>query len=94
MVTAGTPMPITSSGRFSFVRSYSAWQVNEAWRARRRDMAQTYLNQSASTGSALATVWSNQIEGSASLAARAAITRIKTATSAVQKSAQALNLTV
>lgn len=87
-------MPITSSGGFSFVRKYPAWQVNEAWRARRRDMARTYLNQSTSTGSALAMVWSNQIEGSASLAARAAITRIQAATSAVQKSAQAINLTV
>ena len=87
-------MPITSSGGFSYARKYSAWQVNEAWRARRRDMAQTYANQSTSTGSALATVWSNQIEGSAALAARAAITRIQAATSAVRKTAEAINLTV
>ena len=86
-------MPIANSAR-GLVRTSSAWQVHEAWRARRREMAQTYLNESTSTGSALATVWSNQIRGSASLAARAAITRIKAATSAVQKSAQALNLTV
>ena len=79
-------MAISSTGRFSLVKSYSAWQVNEAWRARRRDMVQGYLNETATTQSTLASVWSAQIEGSAALAARAAITRIRTETQAAFKS--------
>ncbi len=78
-------MAISSTGRFSFVKSYSAWQVNEAWRARRRDMVQGYLNQTATTQSTLASVWSAQIEGSAALAAKAAVARIRTETQAAFK---------
>ena len=79
-------MAISSTGRFSFVKSYSAWQANEAWRARRRDMVQGYLNQTATTQSTLASVWSAQIEGSAALAAKAAVARIRTEAQAAFKS--------
>ena len=79
-------MAISSTGRFSLVKSYSAWQANEAWRARRRDMVQGYLNQTATTQSTLASVWSAQIEGSAALAAEAAVARIRTETQAAFKS--------
>lgn len=79
-------MAISSTGRFSLVKSYSSWQANEAWRARRRDMVQGYLNQTASTQSTLASVWSAQIEGSAALAAKAAVARIRTETQAAFKS--------
>jgi hypothetical protein len=68
------------------VKSYSSWQANEAWRARRRDMVQGYLNQTANTSSTLASVWSAQIEGSAALAAKAAVARIRTETQAAFKS--------
>jgi hypothetical protein len=85
-------MSITGSSRSGFGRSYSAWQVNEAWRARRRDMAQIYRDQSTMAQSALAGAWSSQIEGSASLAAQAAITRIKAATQAVAKTAADLKI--
>jgi hypothetical protein len=78
-------MAISSTGRFSLVKSYSAWQVNEAWRARRRDMVQGYLNETATTQSTLASVWSAQIEGSAALAAKAAVARIRTETQAAFK---------
>lgn len=78
-------MAISSTGRFSFVKSYSSWQVNEAWRARRRDMVQGYLNETATTQSTLASVWSAQIEGSAALAAKAAVARIRTETQAAFK---------
>jgi len=77
-------MAISSTGRFSFVKSYSAWQANEAWR--RRDMVQGYLNQTATIQSTLASVWSAQIEGSAALAAKAAVTRIRTEAQAAFKS--------
>jgi hypothetical protein len=80
-------MAISSTGRFSLVKSYSASQANEAWRARRRDMVQGYLNETATTQSTLASVWSAQIEGSAALAAKAAVARIRTETQAAFKSA-------
>jgi hypothetical protein len=73
-------MAISSTGRSGLVNRNSAWQANEAWRARRRDMVQGYLNQTASTQSRLASVWSVQIEGSAALAAKAAVARIRTET--------------
>ena len=79
-------MAISSTGRFSWVKSYSAWQANAAWQARRRDMVQGYLNQTATTQSSLASVWSAQIEGSAALAAKAAVARIRTETQAAFKS--------
>ena len=79
-------MAISSTGGFSFVKSHSAWQVNEAWPARRRDMVQGYLNEPATTQSTLASVWSAQIEGSAALAAKAAVARIRTETQAAFKS--------
>ncbi len=83
-------MAISSTGRFSFFRTYSAWQVDEAWRARRRDIAQSYLADGAATGSAIASAWSNQIQGSAALAANAAVARIQ----AAAKAAAAVNLSV
>jgi hypothetical protein len=49
-------------------------------------MVQGYLNQTASTQSTLASVWSAQIEGSAALAAKAAVARIRTETQAAFKS--------
>jgi hypothetical protein len=85
-------MAISSTGRFSLVKSYSASQANEAWRARRRDMVQGYLNQTASTQSTLASVWSAQIEGSAALAAKAAVARIRTETQAAFKSLDSVKI--
>jgi hypothetical protein len=78
---------MSSVGRSSLVGSNSAWQANEAWRARRRDMVQGYLNQTSTTQSTLASVWSAQIEGSAALAAKAAVARIKTETQTAFKTA-------
>ena len=70
-------MPINKSGRFSFVRTYSAWEVNQAWRARHAAMAQSYLSDASAIRSALAIVSTNQIYGVASLAAKAAVSRIE-----------------
>jgi hypothetical protein len=50
-------------------------------------MVQGYLNETATTQSTLASVWSAQIEGSAALAAKAAVARIRTETQAAFKSA-------
>ena len=70
-------MPISSTGRFSFFRGYSAWQMQEGYRAQRRQMVEGYLSDGTAAGSAFAAAWSNQIQGSAALAVNAAVTRIK-----------------
>ena len=85
-------MAISGTGRFSFTRSYSAWQVNEAWRAQRRSIAQGYLADASAAGSAFATAWSNQIQGTAILAAQAAVARIRSEGQAATKAA--LNISV
>ena len=85
-------MAISGTGRFSFIRTYSAWQVNEAWRAQRRAIAQGYLADASAAGSALATAWSNQIQGTAMLAAQVAAARIQLESQAAVKAA--LNISV
>jgi hypothetical protein len=69
-------MAIGSTG-FSVARTSSAWEVHEAWRARRREAAANYLAQGSAAMSAFATAASNQIDGTASLTTQAAITRMQ-----------------
>jgi hypothetical protein len=85
-------MAVTST-RFG-QRTYSAWQVHEAWRARRREMTESYRAEASTAQSGLAAAWSNQIEGTASLAAKAAIARIKAETQAVAKTAASIKISV
>ena len=88
-------MPISATGRFSFVKTYPAWQINEAWRSRIRAMTQQQLEEAATARNAFASAWTNQITGRATLAAQAAAARIQSATTAaLQKAAQNVNLTV
>jgi hypothetical protein len=84
-------MPINKSGRFSFARTYSAWEINQAWRARHAAMARSYLDDASAIRSALATASTNQIEGLSELAAKAAAARIEKAAVAKKDS---LSLTV
>jgi len=83
-------MAINSTRGYKFGRTYSPRQVYEAWRARRSAMAQSYRAESTAIRSALATASSNQIEGSAALAANAAVSRIQ----AMTKAAATVNLSV
>ena len=85
-------MAISSTGRSSLARTYSAWQVNEAWRAQRRSIAQGYLADAAAAGNALAAAWGNQIQGAAALAAQAAVTRVRAQSQAATQAA--LNISV
>lgn len=68
--------------RHSYVRTATAWDMSQAWRARRRDMAKRFLNDSSLAANAFATARSNQISGTASLAATAALERIQSTTAA------------
>jgi hypothetical protein len=80
-------MPISSTGRFSFFPSYSAWQVQEGYRTQRRQMVQSYLSDVSAAATAMGNAWNNQIQGSATLAVNAAVNRIKAATKNVSLSA-------
>jgi hypothetical protein len=67
---------------FNWLPRPSAWQESESWRARRQAMVQETLDTSDTFTSLFATAASNQIQGSAKLAAQAAIKRIQTSTKA------------
>ena len=78
-------MAISSTGRFSFGGTSSAWEVHEAWRARRRDAAANYLAQSSSAAASFATASNSQIQGSVAITTNVAVTRIKEAQTAALK---------
>ena len=84
-------MPISSTGQFSFQRTASAWEVHDAWRAKRREAAANFLAQGSAAMSSFATAASNQISGMASLTTQAAVTRLQKQLAAKR---QSLNLTV
>ena len=84
-------MAINSIGGYSFQRTYSAWEVHESWRVRRREAAASYLAQGSAAMSSFATAASNQIDGMGSLTTKAAITRIQKQAAAKR---QSLSLTV
>jgi hypothetical protein len=85
-------MAIGSTGGYGSARTYSAWDVHEAWRARRREAAQSYLSQSSAAASGFATAWNNQSQGSVTLATQMAVTRIQAAVKA--KAAASVSLSV
>ncbi len=68
------------TNRYSFVKTATAWEVSQAWRQRRRAMAQRFLDDAATAANAFTSAWSNQISGSASLAAQSALDRLNAAT--------------
>jgi hypothetical protein len=78
-------MAISSTGRFSFGGTSSAWEVHEAWRARRRDAAANYLAVGSAAMSAFSTAASNQLQGSVAITTNVAVTRIRTAQTAALK---------
>jgi len=87
-------MPISKTGRFTFAKQYSNWDIIQAQRQFHREQTQKYLNSSLDALSSLQTAFSNQISGIASLAGQAAVDRIKAMTSALQQSAQGVDKTV
>lgn len=66
--------------QFNWVRKQSAWEQTQAWRARRQQMQADFRLASSAVSAGLAAAWSNQITGTANLAASAALERINAAT--------------
>jgi hypothetical protein len=75
-------MAINSIGGYGFQRTSSAWEVHEAWRARRRDAAASYLAQGSAAMSGFAAAASNQLQGSVAITTNVAVGRIRAAAQA------------
>ena len=87
-------MPISRTGRFTFQRQYSHWEMNQARRQFHREQTQKYLSNGSDAMAALQTAFSNQIKGAADLSAEAALKRIQVATGLARQAAGGLNLSV
>lgn len=63
--------------RMNWFRSQTGWEQMQEWKSKRQDMSLGFQNEAAAASSAFATAFSNQIIGSANLAAQAAVDRLK-----------------
>ena len=85
-------MPIDKSGRFTWQKQYSRWDVMQAQRQSNIAASQRYLASGADALSALQTAFSNQITGAGDLAAKSALTRIQTTTALARQAAQGIDI--
>lgn len=85
-------MPISRTGKFTFQRQYSNWEVMQSQRQFHAAQTQKYLNSANDAFSALQSAFSNQISGSASLTAQQVLTRIQTATGLAKQAAQGIDI--
>ena len=85
-------MPISRTGRFTFQRQYSHWEVYQARRQFHREQTQKYLSSGSDAMAALQSAVSDQIKGTADLTARAALKRIQIATSLARQAAQNIDI--
>ena len=85
-------MPIDKTGRFTWQKQYSRWDIMQARRQSNAAASQSYLNSGADALSALQTAFSNQITGSGDLAAKSALTRIQTTTALARQAAQGIDI--
>lgn len=85
-------MPIDKTGRFTWTKPTSYWKINEQVRQLNRQKSEEYLAAGANALSGLQTAFSNQITGSGSLAANAAVERIKTMTSLAKLASQGIDI--
>ena len=81
-------MAITIGSRYAIPRG-SAWEINQAWKEKRRRMVEGF-QADAAAGAGLATAMSNQISGAANLAAQIANQRVQK--EVLTKQIQAMNL--
>jgi hypothetical protein len=90
----GSPdqMPISNTGRFTYAKQYSSWDMIQAQRQFHREQSQKYLNSASDAVSALQSAFSNQISGMATLAGQAAVNRINAAMKQLQTSAKSLDI--
>lgn len=87
-------MAIGKSGRYSFRKTLTAWEHAQAWREKRRALAQSFMNDARNASDAFNAAWSNQITGAANLTAQAALDRIRIATALAKDAAGGVDKTV
>ena len=80
--------------RISWFQRQSEWQYAQSWRDKRGSMAQSFISDGATIGSALTTIWANFSSGSAALSAKAATTRIQAETKAKFDELSKINISV
>jgi hypothetical protein len=72
-------MPAVQAKKFYWITKPSAWEETQAWREKRRAMADQFKNDSAILANSFASAQANLITGSTTLAIQAATTRIQAA---------------
>jgi hypothetical protein len=72
---------ITASSRFS-LRPLSSWERMESWRLSRRNIVRQFIDQRQTALNGLSTAWTDNISGTANLAAQAASKRVQAETKA------------
>jgi hypothetical protein len=85
-------MPIDKTGRFTWSKPSNYWKINESVRQLNRQKSQEFLAAGSIALAGLQTAFTNQIEGSGSLAAQAAVDRIKAMTSLAKLASQGVDI--
>ena len=85
-------MPINKAGRYTAQKPGAYWKINESMRQLNRQKSQEYLNNGAYALSGLQTAFTNQITGSGSLAAQAAVDRLKAMNALAKLAAQGIDI--
>jgi hypothetical protein len=85
-------MPIDKTGRFTYQKQFSRWDILQAQRSFHAQASQKYLANGQDAMSRLTNAFSNQITGSGNLTAKIALTRIQTATMLARQAAQGIDI--
>jgi hypothetical protein len=75
-------MPAVQSKKFNWIAKRSAWQENQAWRLKRRAMAEEFQTNATALANSLGAAQANQIAGFANNAIQAGVARIQAAAKA------------
>lgn len=80
-------IPAAGKYKYGYVKR-SAWEINQAWREKRRQMVKSFQSEASTASSGLMTAISNQITGSATLTSQIALSRVQAQVAAKQAQAQ------
>jgi hypothetical protein len=72
-------MPAVQAKKFYWITKRSAWQETQAWREKRRAMAEEFQSKTATLANSFASAQANLISGSTNLAVEAATARVQAA---------------
>jgi hypothetical protein len=75
-------MPTVQSKKFNWIPKRSAWQESQAWRAKRRAMAEDFQSNTTALANSLGAAQASQIAGFANNAIQAGVARIEAAAKA------------